>query len=70
MQQCRLNSLHAERAGRTLQDNNTLVFHVRDGKVTEVWEYWSDQYAADELFARNRQILWIAGEGMITRRPC
>jgi hypothetical protein len=32
-----LNSLHAERAGRTLQDNNTLVFHVRDGKVTEVW---------------------------------
>jgi hypothetical protein len=33
------------------QDNNTPVFHVRDGKVTEVWQYWSDQYAADELFA-------------------
>jgi hypothetical protein len=31
-----LNSVHAERAGRTLEDNNTLVFHVRDGKVTEV----------------------------------
>ena len=46
-----LNSVHAERAGRTLEDNNTLVFHVRDGKVTEVWQYWSDQYAADELFS-------------------
>ena len=45
-----LNSVHAERAGRTLEDNNTLVFHVRDGKVTEVWQYSSDQYAADELF--------------------
>lgn len=43
--------VHAERAGRTLEDNNTLVFHVRDGKVTEVWQYWADQYAADELFA-------------------
>ena len=46
-----LNSVHAERPGRTLEDNNTLVFHVRDGKVTEVWQYWSDQYAADELFS-------------------
>jgi ketosteroid isomerase-like protein len=45
-----LHSVHAERAGRTLQDNNSLVFHVRDGKATEVWQYWSDQYAADELF--------------------
>jgi uncharacterized protein len=45
-----LNSVHAERAGRTLEDN-TLVFHVRDGKVTEVWQYWADQYAADDLFA-------------------
>jgi ketosteroid isomerase-like protein len=46
-----LHTAHAEREGRTLQDNNTLVFHVRDGKVTEVWQYWADQYAADELFA-------------------
>lgn len=45
-----LHSVHAERAGKTLDDNNTLVFHVRDGKVTEVWQYSSDQYAADELF--------------------
>jgi hypothetical protein len=46
-----LHKTHAERAGRTLEDNNTLVFHIRDGKVTEVWQYWTDLYAADELFA-------------------
>ena len=46
-----LHTAHAEREGRTLQDNNTLVFHVRDGKDTEVWQYWADPYAADELFA-------------------
>jgi uncharacterized protein len=46
-----LNSVHAERAGRALEDNNTLVFHISDGKVTEVWQYWTDLYAADELFA-------------------
>jgi len=34
-----LNSVHAEREGRTQEDNNTLGFHVRDGKVTEVWQY-------------------------------
>jgi ketosteroid isomerase-like protein len=33
-----------------LWEHNTLVFHVRDGKVTEVWQYWADPYAADELF--------------------
>jgi ketosteroid isomerase-like protein len=46
-----LHKTHAERQGRTLEDNTTLVFHVRDGRVTEVWQYWADQYAADELFA-------------------
>jgi uncharacterized protein len=46
-----LHKAYAERQGRTLEDNNTLVFHVRDGKVTEVWQYWADQYTADELFA-------------------
>jgi hypothetical protein len=46
-----LNSVHAERAGRTLEDRNTLVFHVRDARVTEVWQFWADPYAADEVFA-------------------
>jgi ketosteroid isomerase-like protein len=47
----RLNSVHAERAGTTLEDSNSLVFHVRDGNVTEVWQHWADQPAADELLA-------------------
>jgi ketosteroid isomerase-like protein len=46
-----LHTARAGREGRTLQDNDTLVFHVRDGKVTEVWQYWADPYTADELFA-------------------
>jgi len=45
-----LHAVHAERGGRTLDDRNTLVFHVRDGRATEVWQFWADQYAADELF--------------------
>jgi len=45
-----LNSVHAERAGKTLDDQNTLVFHVVDGKVTEVWQFAADQYAVDDLF--------------------
>ena len=46
-----LHVAHAERAGSTLQDNTVLVFQVSDGKVTEVWQYWADPYAADQLFA-------------------
>ena len=42
---------HAERGGRTLRDNTVLVFQISDGKAAEVWQYWADQYAADELFA-------------------
>jgi ketosteroid isomerase-like protein len=45
-----LNAVTAERDGRTLQDQNTLVFHVRDGSASEVWQFWADQYAADAFF--------------------
>jgi len=45
-----LHTVHAERGGRVLEDRNTLVFHVRDGRATEVWQFWADQYAADALF--------------------
>jgi len=31
-----LHKVYAERGGRALEDNSTLVFRVRDGKVTEV----------------------------------
>lgn len=42
--------VHAEREGRTLDDNNLQVNHVRDGKVTESWVYASDPYATDEFW--------------------
>jgi ketosteroid isomerase-like protein len=45
-----LNSVAGQRAGKTLNGRNALVFHVRDGRATEVWQFWEDQYAADEFF--------------------
>jgi uncharacterized protein len=46
-----LISEHAERNGRSLDDNFAQVLHVRNGKVTEVWNLYSDLYAHDELWA-------------------
>ena len=40
-----------EREGRTLEDREVIVFHVRDGKVVEAWQYLEDQYAYDEFFS-------------------
>jgi ketosteroid isomerase-like protein len=40
-----------EREGRRLEDREVLVFHPRDGKVVEVWQYIEDQYAYDEFFS-------------------
>jgi ketosteroid isomerase-like protein len=40
-----------EREGRTLADREVLVFHVRDGKVAEAWQYVENQYAYDEFFS-------------------
>ena len=45
-----LHSSDAERDGRRVR-SPVLVFHVRDGRVTEVWQYWADPYTADDLFA-------------------
>lgn len=45
-----LHAVTAEREGKTLQDRNILVFHVRDGRASEVWQFWADQYAADAFF--------------------
>ena len=42
---------HAERNGKTLDDNQTHVFHIRDGKVTEVWLQTGDLYANDEFWS-------------------
>ena len=46
-----LTSVRAEREGRTLEDNTVQVFHIQDGKATEVWTHPADQYASDEFWS-------------------
>jgi uncharacterized protein len=45
-----LNVARAERGGRSWEDNAVLVFHIRDGKISEFWLHPGDQYAGDEFF--------------------
>jgi uncharacterized protein len=40
-----------EREGRTLEDHEVVVFHVRDDKVVEAWQYLENQYAYDAFFS-------------------
>jgi uncharacterized protein len=46
-----LHTARGARAGRTMEDRGILVFHVRDGKVTEVWQYLEDQSAVDRFWS-------------------
>ena len=46
-----LAKVRAERGGKTLEDNAVLVFHIRDGKTSEVWLHPGDVYAGDEFFS-------------------
>jgi ketosteroid isomerase-like protein len=39
----------ASRGGRSITVNEAHVFHLRDGKVVEFWDAFTDQYAIDEL---------------------
>jgi uncharacterized protein len=41
---------HGQRAGATLDSPGVGVYHVRDGKLTEVWVVHWDQPAADAYF--------------------
>ena len=40
-----------EREGRTLENRNVLVQHIRNGKSVEAWTLSDNQYAADEFFS-------------------
>lgn len=40
-----------ERDGRTMEVDRVLVFHLRDGKLSECWVYDEDQRAVDEFWA-------------------
>ena len=46
-----LITVRAEREDRSLQDQTVQVFHITDGKATEVWTYPRDQYASDEFWS-------------------
>jgi ketosteroid isomerase-like protein len=46
-----LTTVRAERKGRSLQDDTVQVFHITDGKATEVWTYPRDQYASDVFWS-------------------
>ena len=41
----------AKRGGKSLRDSAVLVFHVRDGKVTEAWGTSGDQYLVDDFWS-------------------
>jgi ketosteroid isomerase-like protein len=46
-----LHSSDAERDGRAVRSPTVLVFHVRDGKITETWSHHYDQHEFDEFWA-------------------
>ena len=40
-----------QREGRTLDNKDVLVQHIRNGRLAETWQLSADQYAADEFLA-------------------
>lgn len=46
-----LVTIRAERPGKQLVDQTVQLFHIRDGKATEVWSYPGDLYASDEFWS-------------------
>lgn len=44
-----LNKTRATRGGKTLEQQQVVVLHIRDGKIAEVWLQFSDQQAMDEF---------------------
>lgn len=41
----------ASRNGKTLDQNYALIFHIRDGRITEAWEALTDEAAWDEFWS-------------------
>ena len=46
-----LTTVRAERAGKQLEDRTVQVFHINDGKATEVWSHPADLYASDDFWS-------------------
>ena len=41
----------AQRNGKSFDDRGIQLFHISDGKATEIWQFYGDPYAVDELMA-------------------
>lgn len=41
----------ATRGGKSLDTNEVLIFHVRDGKIVEAWESYIDMAAVDDFWS-------------------
>jgi len=41
----------ATRPGKSYDHNETVIFHIRDGRITEVWEIYADLYEIDEFWS-------------------
>jgi ketosteroid isomerase-like protein len=46
-----LHNDRAERNGKTIDHNVVLIFHLRDGKIAEAWEFHEDQAANDAFWS-------------------
>jgi len=44
-----LNNTKGTRHGKTLEQQQVVVLHIRDGKISEAWLQFSDQQAMDEM---------------------
>jgi ketosteroid isomerase-like protein len=44
-----LNNVRASRGGKTLEQQQVVVMHIKDGKIAEVWLQFSDQQGMDEM---------------------
>jgi len=44
-----LNKVRVSRGGKSLEQQQVVVMHVKDGKIAEVWLQFSDQQAMDEM---------------------
>lgn len=45
-----LHRFSAQSAGKSVDGTTAIVFHVRDGRISEAWEQQYDLYAIDEVF--------------------
>jgi ketosteroid isomerase-like protein len=45
-----LHSTSAQRAGKSFETTEAIVFHIRDGRVSEAWEHPFNLYGQDEVF--------------------